>query len=88
MDVQHNSTMTREKRLQRVEDAEKRKRYRVAHGLEEDDATSVATAQEKEVDDQSPVAVDVDSKGQGQDQGTYVDWEGNKKPVKKWLGIW
>lgn len=85
MDVQHNSTMTREKRLQRVEDAEKRRRYRVAHGLEEDNSSNVATSQ-KEVDDQSPVAVDVDSKGQGQE--TFVDWEGNKKPVKKWFGIW
>lgn len=79
MDVQHNSMLTREKRLQRVEDAEKRRRYRVAHGMEEDTTTKPETpvAAEKEVDEQSPVA------------GEYVvDWEGNKKPVKKWLGIW
>lgn len=75
MDVQHNSMLTREKRLQRVEDAEKRRRYRVAHGLEEDTKPE-DTKPEKEIDDQSPVA-----------EG-YVDWEGNKKPVKKWLGIW
>lgn len=73
MDVQHNSMLTREKRLQRVEDAEKRRRYRVAHGLEED----ISPASPKpEIDDQSPIA-------QGQPQP-----EGNTKPVKKWFGIW
>lgn len=66
--------LTREKRLQRVEDAEKRRRYRVAHGLEED--ISPAAPVKPEVDDQSPVAVV---------QG--VDGQENK-PVKKWFGIW
>jgi hypothetical protein len=22
------------------------------------------------------------------EKGTYRDWEGRKRPVKKWLGIW
>lgn len=25
--------------------------------------------------------------GQGQ-EAVYADWEGRKKPVRKWLGIW
>ncbi|ODM16024.1 hypothetical protein SI65_08458 [Aspergillus cristatus] len=80
MDVEHRSMLTREKRLQRVEDAEKRRKYRVAHGMEED----TQKEEKKEVvDDQSPVARDVDGKGEA-----FVDWEGNKKPVKKWFGIW
>lgn len=86
MDVQHRSTLTREKRLQRVEDAEKRRKYRVAHGLEEDTQKQEA---EEVVDDQSPVARDVDSAAAGGNgEQVYVDWEGNKKPVKKWFGIW
>lgn len=78
--------LTREKRHQRVEDAEKRRQYRVAHGLEEeqDDKSKGGKEAAAVDDDQSPVARDVDSTGQAE----YVDWEGNKKPVKKWFGIW
>ncbi|KAL4938683.1 hypothetical protein BDV06DRAFT_200321 [Aspergillus oleicola] len=91
MHVQHTSVETREKRQRRVEDAEKRRQFRVAHGLEE---PSEADAAEKgqgkgldqEVDVQSPVAVE--AQGQGAGQQEYVDWEGKKRPVKKWLGIW
>ncbi|GFF50951.1 hypothetical protein IFM58399_08941 [Aspergillus lentulus] len=83
MHVQHNSMETREKRLKRVEDAEKRRQYRIAHGLEEpDEKTERPTAEV--VDDQSPVAVDAPAVGAEE----YVDWEGKKRPVKKWLGIW
>lgn len=68
----------REQRHRRIEDAEKRRQYRVAHGMEE------PTEQDKEkqgekIDEQSPVAVE---------GGEFVDWEGKRKPVKKWLGIW
>ncbi|KAL3462872.1 hypothetical protein BJX64DRAFT_134673 [Aspergillus heterothallicus] len=89
MHVQHTSMETREKRHRRVEDAEKRRQYRVAHGLE---APSEADLKgngenvgevEGAVDDQSPVAVEAQS---GNEE--YVDWEGKKRPVKKWLGIW
>ncbi|KAF9892125.1 hypothetical protein FE257_002531 [Aspergillus nanangensis] len=79
MHVQHTSMETREKRQRRVEDAEKRRQYRVAHGLEEEQVGKDG-GEEKSVDDQSPVAVE-----QGEE---YVDWDGEKKPVKKWLGIW
>jgi hypothetical protein len=74
---------TREKRLKRVEDAEKRRQYRIAHGLEEPDEKTKGEAAEV-VDDQSPVAVDVPAVSEGE----YVDWEGKKRPAKKWLGIW
>ncbi|GCB18816.1 hypothetical protein AAWM_01701 [Aspergillus awamori] len=87
MHVQHNSIETREKRRRRVDDAEKRRQYRVAHGLEEPNEKDLAGADGKEVavDDQSPVA----KEQQGEDdKNVYVDWEGNKRPVKKWLGIW
>lgn len=76
MHVQHNSMRVREQRHRRIEDAEKRKQYRVAHGLEEEET-------KEEVDVQSPVAAEGKEAAQ-----EFVDWEGNKKPVKKWLGIW
>jgi len=75
MDVQHNSIRVREQRHRRIEDAEKRRQYRVAHGLEE------PNEQDKEVDDQSPVAAEND--------GEVVEREeGKRRPIKKWLGIW
>ncbi|RAH66539.1 uncharacterized protein BO66DRAFT_331123 [Aspergillus aculeatinus CBS 121060] len=90
MHVEHSSQQTREKRRQRVEDAEKRRQYRIAHGLEEAsetaegaDAAAAAAAPAEAVDDQSPIA-----REEVAGDGTYVDWEGKKRPVKKWLGIW
>lgn len=80
MHVQHNSMRVREQRHRRVEDAEKRKQYRIAHGLE--DAEKPADG---EVDSQSPVAEPAVATPQS---GVYVDFEGNEKPVKKWFGIW
>lgn len=78
MDVQHNSLRVREQRHRRIEDAEKRRQYRVAHGLEEPNEQD---KKEEVKDDQSPVAAE-----KGDEE--FVDWEGKKKPVKKWLGIW
>ncbi|KAL5336453.1 hypothetical protein BJX70DRAFT_282179 [Aspergillus crustosus] len=88
MHVQHSSVETRERRMRRVEDAEKRRQFRVAHGLEEASERDITKTGETEgagvvVDDQSPIAVEV----QGQEH-EYVDFEGKKRPVKKWLGIW
>lgn len=31
---------------------------------------------------------DVTAAGDNSEQQAYADWEGRKKPVKKWLGIW
>ncbi|KAJ5959302.1 uncharacterized protein N7479_006452 [Penicillium vulpinum] len=84
MHVEHNSMRVREQRHRRVEDAEKRKQYRVAHGLEEAQPEKKDEG-DKEVDSQSPVAVPAAEVAGGQE---FVDWEGNKKPVKKWFGIW
>lgn len=71
----------REQRHRRVEDAEKRKQYRIAHGLEEAEQSEKG---EKEVEKQSP-AVAPAAPADGE---VFVDFEGNKRPVKKWLGIW
>lgn len=85
--------------MRRVEDAEKRRQFRVAHGLEEDsqsagdgdgdgDRKSEAARDVVGGDDQAPVALDSAQSRQGQGSGEYVDWEGRRRPVKKWLGIW
>jgi hypothetical protein len=79
MHVQHESMLTREKRQRRVEDAEKRRQYRIAHGLEEPEDVGSRPDDSSAKDDASPIA--------GQDN-SYVDFEGKRRPIKKWLGIW
>lgn len=90
MHVQHESMRVREQRHRRIEDAEKRRQFRVAHGLEEPsekdgegvDRNAGETGGEGGSGDvQSPVAAGVGG-------GEFVDFEGRKRPVKKWLGIW
>lgn len=82
MDKQHNSVLAREHRQRRVNDAEKRRQYRVAHGMEEpSEEDKAGQTQVEAVDPQSPIAVEAEGE-------TYVDFDGNKKPVKKWFGIW
>ena len=44
-------------------------------------------AVEGENDDASPVRREIPGNGR-KDGAVYVDWEGNRKPIKKWLGIW
>lgn len=80
MDVQHNSMIVREQRHRRVEDAEKRRQFRIAHGLEEPNEKDKAT-----LDTQSPIAADADAVANGQGENAVSE---QKKPVKKWLGIW
>jgi hypothetical protein len=94
MHVDHTSMRTREKRHRRIDDAEKRRQYRIAHGLEEpDDAGSRDGLTE---DDQSPIAPDADQPKKN-DPPTSQEaaredlprgFEGKKGPAKRWLGIW
>lgn len=75
--------------MRQIEDADKRRQFRVAHGLEEPAESDKQKEKEGGVDDQSPIAADVQGQGQGQSgNGEYVDFEGKKRPVKKWFGIW
>ncbi|KAL1965547.1 hypothetical protein VTN77DRAFT_5631 [Rasamsonia byssochlamydoides] len=95
MHVEHTSRLTREKRHRRIEDAEKRRQYRIAHGLEEPDQAGSRDGP-KMVDDQSPVAPGADQPEKndphtseepvGEDE--FRDFEGKRRKVKKWLGIW
>ena len=86
-----------------MEDVQKRSHYRKAHGLDKEQGWGGWTAKSddellgpalrtdgaigSEVS-RSSSAVGVAPKAADTDGAVYVDWEGRKKPVKKWFGIW
>ncbi|KAH7054606.1 hypothetical protein B0J12DRAFT_709980 [Macrophomina phaseolina] len=99
MHAEHVSAETAEKRKRKVEDVDKRAEYRRAHGLESEEGGILkgwlgegrekkmevvpAEGVEADVDAQSPIAKE--------EQEGFRDFEGKpvqKRPVKKWLGIW
>jgi hypothetical protein len=90
MHVQHTSMVARENRHKRVEDAEKRRQYRIAHGLEEPSKVASPIVE----DDQSPIAPPMAAAAEtaavapeGAAQVAVVEG-GEKRAPKRWLGIW
>lgn len=90
---------TDERRRKKLEDVEKRRLYRQAHGMATMGLDSIFTkkntqdssseAEEtKQVEDDNLVGQSAFFPGEASGQPTYVDWEGKRKPVKKWFGIW
>lgn len=90
---------TDERRRKKLEDVEKRRLYRQAHGMgtmgldsiftKKNTQDSSSEAEEtKPIADDNPVGQSAFSPGEASGQSTYVDWEGKRKPVKKWFGIW
>lgn len=85
--MQHNSMVARENRHKRIDDAEKRRQYRIAHGMEEPQKAASPVVE----DDQSPIApaavlegIDTQaSVGEG-----AAEQVNQQRPAKKWLGIW
>lgn len=106
------SAETAERRKKKVDDVQKRSRYRKAHGLEDQQGIGGWTAKSNENslgpallsqelphqinaspdDEISPKAAEAESKEVSvkvdDDESSYVDFEGRRRPVKKWLGIW
>lgn len=89
---------TAEHRRQKVEDVRKRAEYRKAHGLdkqglfgwdvkEDDQVMGPAVREGGEGALEEVVESQVLLEGQAQEDG-YKDFEGKRRPVKKWLGIW
>lgn len=85
--------VARENRHKRVEDAEKRRQYRIAHGMEEPSKVASPVVE----DDQSPIApplaaaaetapVPVAAAPEG--SGQVAVEGGEKRAPKRWLGIW
>jgi hypothetical protein len=97
MHTDHISAETAERRRKKTEDVQKRAAYRKAHGIDNDQGFGGWLAKgEQEIPATAAVlgedgGVSVTTEGavkQTEEKGVYVDFEGNKKPVKKWLGIW
>lgn len=88
--------VARENRHKRVEDAEKRRQYRIAHGMEEPSKVASPVVE----DDQSPIAPPLAAAAEsaavavaapeGGEQGAaqVVVEGGEKRAPKRWLGIW
>ncbi|KAI4177345.1 MAG: hypothetical protein LQ343_000325 [Gyalolechia ehrenbergii] len=108
----HVSAETAERRKKKIDDVQKRSRYRKAHGLENEQGFGGWTAK-SDAESLGPALPSQDFPGQvesslrdrsapnnaetqpktapaaaADDQSTYVDPAGRKRPVKKWLGIW
>ena len=87
MHTAHTTAEAAERRKHKLEEVQKRKAYRVAHGLEK------ADSQGMELGSVGAVAVGGSAEGKegngdGND-GEFVEFEGrSKRPVRKWLGIW
>ncbi|KAL8702165.1 MAG: hypothetical protein Q9224_000127 [Gallowayella concinna] len=88
------SARTAEKRKRKVDDVQKRNRYRKAHGLDRDQGLGGWTAK-SDVESLGPAIPTGDLPGDdgspkaGEDRSTDVDLVANKRrPVKRWLGIW
>ena len=103
MHVDHHSLETAERRRKKLEDLQKRAAYRKAHGLEKpqgfggwltkpDEESSVSVTMAG--DTPATALATVESSGSTnersvpQEKNAYVDWEGRRRPIKKWLGIW
>lgn len=99
--TEYISAQTAEHRRQKVEDVRKRAEYRKAHGLDDqegifggwsarDDKETMGMGAREGGDVVSGVAEKAreEVKGEEGEQAEYVDFEGRRKPVKKWLGIW
>lgn len=106
------SAETAERRKKKVDDVQKRSRYRKAHGLEDErgfggwtaksDAESLGPAlpapdspaqtSAPSNDKISPETAGAPSRGDSMiaedDRSSYIDFEGRRRPIKKWLGIW
>lgn len=101
MDVAKTSAETALKRERNVEDLQKRSTYRRAHGLEDENSQGLggwtARSDEESVGSGGgPVGVEpgqeVEAKvvveGRDATEGPLKIWAGQRRPVKKWFGIW
>ena len=96
MHTAYISAQTAERRKKKVEDVQKRAEYRKAHGLDKEEGFGGWTARKDEevlgpgLRAADRVVNEGEGAGEGEaaDSGVNTDFEGRRKPVKKWLGIW
>ena len=101
MHTAYVSEQTAEHRRQKVEDVRKRSEFRKAHGLEGDKSENVLGGWTVKSDGEVMGPGMKESGGEGPldreirvkreeaaREGEFVDFEGKRRPVRKWLGIW
>ena len=104
MDMLYHSDRARESRKQKIADTKKREVYRKEHGITEEgtwpdyvtktvekyigSAPEKYTTQQDLMVKRGEVATPTTTPRDQVDDNTYTDFEGQKRPVKKWLGIW
>ncbi|KAE8452793.1 hypothetical protein EG329_013065 [Mollisiaceae sp. DMI_Dod_QoI] len=92
LDADHHTRETMEKRARKVEDVQKRAAYRKAHGLDTGEGFGGWTAKsEEEVLGTGIHVPDIAVAQEGQGDVPVAeeqDVRKEKKPLKKWLGIW
>jgi hypothetical protein len=102
--VEYRSAETADRRRRKVEDVQKMSEFRRAHGLEtkwgegeglggwtskrEGETLGSGIDVEDRDEDEGKEVVGVGEGVVEGEKGVYRDWEGRKRPVKKWLGIW
>ncbi|KAB2570754.1 Major facilitator superfamily [Lasiodiplodia theobromae] len=92
MHAEHVSQETAEKRKRKVEDVDKRAEFRRAHGIDEENTSLLrgwlGEPHEKKTEVVEPEVQDAQSPVAKEEQ--FRDFEGKqqRRPVKKWLGIW
>jgi len=86
MNSDYNTAETMERRKRKVEDVSKRAAYRKAHGLEQDESFGGWTAKSDEqlLGPGIPIGDGEGLNADGQSQAVVRE----KKPLRKWLGIW
>ncbi|KAI5302472.1 protein transport protein S31 [Ascosphaera pollenicola] len=90
MHSEHVTIQTAERRKKNAEDVERRRLYRVAHGLEapqEGDKEKLA-ALRRQVSAENGAAEPGTEAAEAAEQAVVFEEQAKKKPVKKWLGIW
>lgn len=97
----HTSAITAERRRKKVDDVVKRGQYREAHGLNKGEGfgqwrvrgapESAGSSTEAATEDAvavAPAGGDDASREEHVTRKVYTDFEGRRRPVKKWLGLW
>lgn len=102
MHVDYISAVTAEKRRRKIEDVRKRAAYRKAHGEEwerkwfgwdakgddGDDDDRVVTGPAPNVDGGQAAVEGAGHVPTEEEREAYANWNGRRRSVKKWLGIW
>lgn len=100
MHVEQRSQEVAEMRQKRLDDIQKRNAYRKAHGIKDPQGVWGFGRRLEYYDSKEDVEKEVGEVAQAGDaspvstepavaaKGEYVDFEGKRKPLKKWFGIW